>query len=336
MQRQDFLHKDVETKLCEHYMAAGAMCRLTTNSEQLLAAARDTFFAIEPPEAAVDFSLRFWVEGSHNPPHSWPTPWPKPYLRGLNHLVFAGFDAKSSMLADLHTRRVIGRFSTAMAGDTGYWKMVIFPMLLSIMAGSVGLVELHASCIAKDHRGLILAGPSRSGKSTLAMALTKSGFRLLSDDRTFCSLADERLQAWGLPRPLKLRREAGTWFGEFRDREPTDLQNGERVFHFEPTQRGAPKCEPKLLVFLDRQEQRGFSISSMDKSETRSRLEAELLAEAPDAIRKQAAPFDNLLSLPCCVLRYGGSPQEIAERLAASFLNMPECEMVSGAKWRAS
>src|ERR1700758_3784790 len=118
MDRQDFLHKDAETKLCEHYIAAGAVCSLATNSEHLLEAARDSFLPAEIEQQPPDFSLRFWVDGGGEPQQ----PWPKPFVRGLDHLVFAGFDAHSSILADLRTRRVIGRFSVAMASDARHWK----------------------------------------------------------------------------------------------------------------------------------------------------------------------------------------------------------------------
>jgi hypothetical protein len=331
MHRQDFLHKDAETELREHYMAAGAVCSLSTNCERLLEAARDTFLPIESPQTTIDFSLRFWVDGAGTQPQSWP----KPYVRGLDHLVFAGFDAQSSMLANLGTRRVIGRFSAAMASDSRYWKTTIFPMLLSIIAGSIGIVELHASCVAKDRDGLILSGPSLSGKSTLAKALTEVGFGFLSDDRTFCSLGQGKLQAWGLPRPLKLRRDAASWFEEFRDREPTDVQNGERVFHYEPKQRAVSNCIPRLMVFLERQERQGFSMTAMNKSEARSRLEKDLLAETPEGVRRQHEVLEEILSLPCCLLRYGGRPQVIAEQLAATLLTMPEYQLPSGDKWRA-
>ena len=43
------------------------------------------------------------------------------------------------------------------------------------------------------------------------MALTGLGYRLLSDDRTFCSLGDGGITAYGLPRPLKLRSDAGSF-----------------------------------------------------------------------------------------------------------------------------
>jgi hypothetical protein len=316
MSTRDFLRKDAETRLCELYMVAGTVFSLSTNCERLLEAARDSFLPVKRPAVFVDFSVRFWVDTA-DPAQP---PWPKPYVRGRDHLVFAGFDAGSSMLADLGTRRVMGRFSTAMAADTTYWKTVIFPMLLSVLAGSVGLVELHASCVARDQRGLVLVGPSCSGKSTLAMALTEAGFRLLSDDRTFCALKHDKLLAWGMPRPLKLRREAAAWFEAFRDREPIDVQNGELVFHCEPNLRfgreSFPECEPRLLVFLERQQSSGFYMTRMRRSEARSRIEQDLMAEAPEAVQKQAEAIDELLALPCWRLKYGGCPQVIAERLA--------------------
>jgi hypothetical protein len=317
MSRRGFLHKNVETPLCEHYIAAGALCSLTTNSEQLLEAARKTFLPLISLGGSVDFSLRFWVDDAATAA----PPWPRPYVRGLGHLVFAGFETRSSLLANLRTRRVIGRFSTGMASDTRHWKMVIFPMLLSILAGSVGLVELHASCVASGQQGLILLGPSLCGKSTLAMALTKAGFKFVSDDRTFCSVKDGKLVAWGLPRPLKLRRDSGAWFDDFRDREPTDIQNGDLVFHFDPGLQRASQCEPRLLAFLERDESTDFEMTPMTCSQALSQIEQDLLAESPEALRVQEETLEQLLSVSSIMLRYGGRPQQVAEQLAASFFD---------------
>lgn len=315
MSSRNFLHQDVETRLCELYLAAGAVFTFSTNSEQLLDAARHTFRPIRQRSARVDFSVRFWVDHASQEL----LPWPKPYVRGLDHLVFAGFNAGSSMLADLRAHRVIGRFSSNMAADGKYWRMVIFPMLLSVVAGSLGIVELHASCVATQHRGMVLIGPSSSGKSTLAMALTATGRRLLSDDRTFCSLKRGKLLVWGVPRPLKLRREAAHWFAEFRSREPVDVQNGERVFlwdpHLEVNGEPARECVPEVLVFLERQHHSAFQMCPISRAEARSRIERDLLAEAPAAVRKQRKTIDSLLALPRWRLRYGGRPQLIADQL---------------------
>jgi hypothetical protein len=56
-------------------------------------------------------------------------------------------------------------------------------------------------------------------------------------------------------------------------------------------------------------------MSPMNRSEARSRIELDLLAEAPDAIVRQTETIDKLLTLPCRRLRYGGRPQVIAEQL---------------------
>src|SRR5580692_4071986 len=230
MSAGDFLCQDAATPMCEFYAAAGAVCSLSTNCETLLEAARESFLPIEDPLGAVDFSVRFWVDYSNSVLPAWP----KPYVRGLNHLVFAGFDTGSSMLADLRTRRVIGRFSAAMAADTTYWKTVIFPMLLTIVGGSVGIAELHCACVAKEENGVLLAGPSGSGKSTLALALSQTGFGFVSDDRTFCSLDKDEVHAWGLPTRLKLRREAAVWFQELRNGHPTNAEACEPDLWLQP------------------------------------------------------------------------------------------------------
>ena len=324
LRSRDFLHKDAETPLLATYMAAGAIFSVSTNCDQVLEAARGSFLPVKLSPVSVDFSVRLWIDSDDLAQ----APWPKPYVRGLNHMVFAGFDSGSSMIADLRTRRVIGRFSAGMAADTAYWRTVIFPMLFSVLAGSVGLVELHASCVAKDQRGVVLIGPSGSGKSTLAMAMTEAGFTFLSDDRVFCSHKEGRLLAWGMPRPLKLRREAAAWFDQFRDRQPLDVQDGELVFHCEPNEQfgrqRVPECEPRLLVFLERRQSSGFRMTRMARSEARSRIELDLMAEAPEVVKKQAETIDQLLTGPCWRLEYGGQPQMIAEQLARHALNNAE------------
>ncbi len=309
---RDFLQTHAGTPLCEEYIAAGAPCRLSTNSERVLAAAREAFNRVEAkgPEGP-RFSIRIWVnEGDTAQP-----PWPNPYVRGLDHLVYVGFDSRSSLLADLMTRRVIGRFSAGMAGDSRYWRMTILPMLMSVMAGSLGLLELHSSCVAKGSSGVLILGPARSGKSTLAMAMSLASFRVLSDDRAFCSVEKGKLLAYGLPRPVKLRRDAGTWFSQFRNIEPRHRQNGEDVFYSNLILRAPEPCEPKAIVCLERNGE-DCRISRMEPIEISRRIEADLMAENRNAVEKQQRVIDRLLQLPCWRVQYGARPEVVAEEIA--------------------
>lgn len=51
------------------------------------------------------------------------------------------------------------------------------------MPGSDTLT-LHASCVALEGRGVLISGPSGSGKSALALELMARGALLVADDRT--------------------------------------------------------------------------------------------------------------------------------------------------------
>lgn len=54
---------------------------------------------------------------------------------------------------------------------------------------------MHATCVGRGGRALLLSGPSGSGKSDLALRLMDSDFELVSDDQVLLSVKDERLIA---------------------------------------------------------------------------------------------------------------------------------------------
>ncbi len=319
MSAGDFLRKDAQTPLSEHFLMAGVRGAISTNFPDILDAARESFCPVEGPDAEPGLRLRFWVD----PKGTTQPPWPKPFFRGLGHLVFAGFDSQSSMLIDLQSRRVLGRFSPAMGADRAYWKAVILPVLVSIMGPTVGITELHCGCVATEGSGLFLAGRSGSGKSTLALALAQLGFGYVSDDRTFCTKCDGRLTAWGLPTLLKLRPESARMFQEFQGLDPAIAPNGERAFLIDPdrssTFQRVPRCDPHWLVVLERQEARGFDLAPMSPVEASSRLEEGLIAADNESVELQRKTIADLAARACWRLTYGGRPQEVAEELARHF-----------------
>jgi hypothetical protein len=315
----DFLHREAKTPLSQLYTAAGAVCSFTTNCEHLLEAARDSFLPAEVPSAAADFSVRFWVDSADM---ALP-PWPKPYVRGLDHLVFAGFDSGSSMLANLHRRHVVGRFSLSMAHDITYWKTVIFPILLTIMSASVGIAELHCACVVKRNDGLLLAGPSGSGKSTLALVFSQMGFGFLSDDRTFCSISNGEILAWGLPTRLKLRPDAAIWLKPSGPIQANAQQHGNQELWIDPHAIGlnrVRRCQPRSLIFLERQKTSGFRLGRVSPTEALQRLNADLIAESPERCIKRSETITRLAQVPCCLLEYGGNPRTVAQQICSELM----------------
>lgn len=54
---------------------------------------------------------------------------------------------------------------------------------------------VHASCVAIDGRGVLIAGPSGAGKSDLTLRLIDAGAMLVSDDYTVLTARDGTLYA---------------------------------------------------------------------------------------------------------------------------------------------
>jgi serine kinase of HPr protein (carbohydrate metabolism regulator) len=55
--------------------------------------------------------------------------------------------------------------------------------------------NIHASCVAIGNRGVLLLGPSGSGKSDIALQLIDAGAALVADDRTILSVRGGTLWA---------------------------------------------------------------------------------------------------------------------------------------------
>lgn len=61
----------------------------------------------------------------------------------------------------------------------------------------MGIFHYHASCVSKNGRGILFAAPKECGKSTLALKLIHSGFKLVADDDVFLADKKGRVYATG-------------------------------------------------------------------------------------------------------------------------------------------
>jgi len=316
MTTTDFLKKEEQTPLCAIFTIAGAASEIHTNSESIIAIANECFPPLRSPLPVSCLRFRLWVD----PKGSSRRPWPIPYFRGLGNLVFGGFDSESSVMVDLTGRRIIGRFSPALANDRDYWKRVIFPRLITAIGPAIGVTELHCACVAHKGYGLVLFGPPGAGKSTLALALARQGFSLLSEDWTYFSHQDSEVTCWGLPTGVKLLPDAVRHFPELSRFELKVTLNGEVAYQTQPERDFgislARFCQPKWLVFLERGDKAVFDISRISAAQAEGQLSRDLLAQTPEVLGWQTAVVRMLAKNGCWVLRYGGNAQEVAAGLA--------------------
>ena len=98
--------------------------------------------------------------------------------------------------------------------EAGPWtlrrELRLFGVPTSVCATEAGDLALHASAVEVDGRAILLAGPSRHGKTTLAAAFARAGHRLLSEDTSRCTLVP-RPAVYPGPAAMRLRADVAEW-----------------------------------------------------------------------------------------------------------------------------
>jgi energy-coupling factor transporter ATP-binding protein EcfA2 len=87
--------------------------------------------------------------------------------------------------------------------------------VFTLAARSQGLASLHAACVGSAGRGLLLMGPTGSGKSTLTLQCMLQGFEIMSEDSVF--VAPEKMHAIGVPNFLHVQSESLRWLERTQD-----------------------------------------------------------------------------------------------------------------------
>ena len=81
--------------------------------------------------------------------------------------------------------------------------------VFTLAARAQGLAPLHAACVGRDGRGVLLMGASGSGKSTVALHCLLRGLDFLSEDSVF--VAPATLLATGIANFLHVRSDSLRW-----------------------------------------------------------------------------------------------------------------------------
>jgi len=120
------------------------------------------------------------------------------------------------------------------------------PMILSFQAR--GDISLHAAAVEIGDGAVILAAPSRYGKTTLAFAFQRAGHRVLSEDMICCRAASGE----AIPGPALLRLRPDVIPETLPDGLFVADQRPDRMFiGFEPGRAGSGAPVPvRAIVFL--------------------------------------------------------------------------------------
>jgi hypothetical protein len=123
----------------------------------------------------------------------------------------------------------------------------------SIIALARGDLSMHAAGVEIGGRAVVLAGPSRYGKTTLAAAFAAAGHRLLTEDMTRCTLGGGAAAVYPGPAVVRLRPDVVEGF--HLAGETTIVTERERTFVIlERSVRGTGEAVPLAAILFLRNE----------------------------------------------------------------------------------
>jgi hypothetical protein len=282
------------------YYPAGFAVALTTNSQDVLDAAAESWgesrleFIREP----VQIRVVVQPEGSLSP---------QPAFRCQRHLLAVIGDADNFAIADLDRLFGFLLVSSQTAADHQWLRWFFLESVVYSLLEQRHVVPVHAACIARNGRGVLLCGASGAGKSTLSWACARGGWTFIADDCTWLLAGPSDREVRGRPDRARFRGDAATLFPELDGFIERARPNGKLCMEVPlsafPQIETESRCTVGCLAFLDR----GPFAPSLRKLSAEDALELLIRDRAtfgPQTDRFHEEALRKLASLPSYRLRY--------------------------------
>ena len=177
---QDALLFDMELPLRRTFYPLGFSVEVITNEPAVLAASEESFGHVHSFRHETPLQIRIGVScgGRSQCP-------PEPTRREYNHLYSLVADVDNQALIDLNTCTSFAWLSRAAVENRLYLRYNFLEKIVYLLLGASVVTDLHAACVSRNGKGILLLGDSGAGKSTLAYACARAGWTYTSDDTSY-------------------------------------------------------------------------------------------------------------------------------------------------------
>jgi len=241
-----------------------------------------------------------------------------PRIEGRLFLIVHG--VQDFAVADLSTGLAFVSLSQDSISEHSYFSYHFLEPLAYVMQGARHFVFVHASCISRNGRAILLCGDSGSGKTCLAYACAKRGWEFVSGDAVQIVRGRNDRMIIGRPYEVRFRESARDLFPELNFRHAGIRANGKLDLELDTGELGIPVALQSFachIVFIER--------SNVNRIETCARASAmrkleETICYGDDRTQlEQRETLSHFSGLPIWRLCY--SDLDRAERTLASLLD---------------
>lgn len=248
---QSDVFRDMELPLRRSFYPLGYSIEILTNEAIVLAAAEESFGHTRFTREATGLEIRVGVVDQADACCP-----PEPERCAFGNFYSLVADQENRALLDLNTGRNFIKLTKAAVGNRLYLRSNFLEKAVYLLLGASVVTDIHAGCVGKNGKGILLCGESGAGKSTLAYACARAGWTFTSDDTSYMINNLDAPRVIGHCHRVRFRPSARELFPELEDRAVTPRMEGKPSIEIPtsklPVKRVAEEVAVKAVVFLSR------------------------------------------------------------------------------------
>jgi hypothetical protein len=235
----------------QEFYPYGFPVRIACNAREVLEAAEESWGPLRQQFNARPLEVRCLVSQGA----LWEVP-SSPVVRAQGNLFVSVADAQNFLCGDLSKGFASAWVTQRVAAERDYFRYHFLEAVVYSLLDVFSLVSIHAACVEFRGHGVLLAGDSGAGKSSLAYACARRGWVYCSDDASCLVRREAGRTVVGDPRRFRFRETAGKLFPEFGGMRGKRRSNGKPTIEIATgalgTIRTTLQSHIDYIVFLNR------------------------------------------------------------------------------------
>ena len=303
--------------LSGRFYPLGFPLELRSNSEDVLHSACESWGEFAAAFDAPPIDLRILVgdeegaQGSTSPG--------EPVFRARAHLLTVVLDAENFAMVDLERCFAFACLNPSVARNHPFTAFYFLDPMAYTCLSQQYLTPIHAACVARNGKGLLLLGGPGSGKSSLAFACALAGLTFIADDATWVVRRAAEPTLIGKHQRMRFKADAPDLIPELARLPRISTVIAKHSFEIRtaevPGLATANHCHPWKSIFLERQESGPAELAPLSAEETRTRLtRSRTMTESP-VWEEQEASLEPVARAGGLVLRYSSLPAAVEQIL---------------------
>jgi hypothetical protein len=281
----------------------GYPLEVATNDQRVLDAAAESWGMFRAEFDARPVRMHVAVERRRGS-----VPLKPPVFRAQRHLMSIIASPENFAVCDLEAGFSYCWLSEDAAADSVWMRFHFLEAMVYVSLTQAHLTPVHAACVSRKGRGVLLCASSGTGKTVLSYACARAGWTFTADDVSFVVRGSDRREVLGRPYSFRFKASAAELFPELKGRPVMPDASGQMLAEVKCGETAgigtATCCHVDHLVLLERREHGSAELQPIDGREALERMMSEIPLYQSHVREEQRASLQRLVSAPVHRLVY--------------------------------